>query len=111
MSLTPQVIIEDRIPQRLKENPSLADDINAIIVFDISGDEGGTWVLDLTKEEDWVSTDTSNITPKTTISISDEHFVALVNKTLNPQGAAMTGKLKLKPMNASIAMKIGKLLK
>jgi putative sterol carrier protein len=42
--------------------------------------------------------------------MSDEDFVKIRQKQLNPQMAAMTGKLKFKPMDMGLAMKLGKLL-
>lgn len=108
--ITPKQIIEERIPQRLTTNPELHKDLNTVILFDITGPGGGKWVLDLTKDSNWISTNPEGVSPKTTIHVSDADFVGLVTKTLNPQGAAMSGRLKLKPMNAALAMKLGKLL-
>ena len=42
--------------------------------------------------------------------VSDQDFLKIKQKQLNPQAAAMTGKLKFKPMDMGLAMKLGKLL-
>lgn len=107
--LTAKSILETEIPNLLKEKPELAKDINAIIHFNITGDQGGQWTLDLTKPSDWVSTGTTG-EPKMTITVSDADFVKIRQKQLNAQMAAMQGKLKFKPMDMGLAMKLGKLL-
>lgn len=108
--ITPKQIIEEQIPQRINAKPELQKDINAVILFDITGPNGGKWALDLTKGADWVSTETENVTPKMTVQVSDADFVGISTKKLNAQMAAMSGKLKFKPMDMGLAMKLGKLL-
>lgn len=106
---TAKDIIETQIPEVLKAKPELAKDINAIIHFDISGDGGGKWTLDLTKSEGWVTPGIEGAS-KMTILVSNEDFVKIREKKLNAQMAAMQGKLKFKPMDMGLAMKLAKLL-
>lgn len=108
---TPRDVLEHRVPRRIEQSPQLRTDIDAVIVFDITGPDGGTWLVDLTRDTDWVSTDTTGAQPTTTVRVSDDDFIALVDKQLSPQAAAMTGRLRLTPMNARLAMKIGRLLR
>jgi putative sterol carrier protein len=107
--MTAKDILETEIPGVLKQKPELAKEINAIIHFDITGDGGGKWTLDLTKGADWVASG-ANGTPKMTISVSNDDFVKIREKKLNAQMAAMQGKLKFKPMDMGLAMKLAKLL-
>ncbi len=107
--MTSKDILETEIPTLLKEKPELAKDLNAIVHFVVSGDGGGTWTLDCTKDADWVSSG-ANGTPKMTISVSNEDFVKIRAKQMNAQMAAMQGKLKFKPMDMGLAMKLAKLL-
>lgn len=107
--MTAKDIIETEIPGALQAKPELAKDINSIIHFDITGDNGGKWTLDLTKSSDWVSSG-ANGTPKMTITVSNDDFVKIREKKLNAQMAAMQGKLKFKPMDMGLAMKLAKLL-
>ncbi len=107
--VSPKSILEQEIPSRIKAKPELATDVNAIVHFNVTGDNGGTWTLDLTKADDWVSTGTHG-EPKMTITVSDQDFVKISQKQLNAQMAAMQGKLKFKPMDMGLAMKLGKLL-
>ncbi len=45
-----------------------------------------------------------------TVTVAEADFVKIHNKQLNAQMAAMQGKLKFKPMDMGLAMKLGKLL-
>jgi putative sterol carrier protein len=107
--MTVRSILENEIPNLLKTRPELAKDINAIVHFNITGEQGGVWTLDLTKTSDWVKSGAEG-TPKMTITVSDQDFVKIRQKQLNAQMAAMQGKLKFKPMDMGLAMKLGKLL-
>ncbi len=107
--MTVKTILENEIPNLLTARPELAKDINAIIHFNITGEQGGTWTMDLTKSSDWVKTGADG-TPKMTITVSDQDFMKIRQKQLNAQMAAMQGKLKFKPMDMGLAMKLGKLL-
>jgi len=104
-----QDIIEKDIPATLQQKPELAKDINSVIHFNITGDNGGTWTLDCTKSADWVQKGATG-EPKMTVTVSNEDFVKIRAKQLNAQMAAMQGKLKFKPMDMGLAMKLAKLL-
>ena len=54
--MTAKDILETEIPNVLKAKPEMAKDINAVIHFVVTGEQGGTWTVDLTKPSDWVST-------------------------------------------------------
>ncbi|MFZ5469346.1 MAG: SCP2 sterol-binding domain-containing protein [Myxococcota bacterium] len=107
--MTAKDILETEIPNLLSNKPDLAKEINAVIHFNITGDQGGTWTLDLTKASDWVASGTQG-TAKMTITVSGDDFVKIRQKQLNAQMAAMQGKLKFKPMDMGLAMKLGKLI-
>lgn len=102
-------ILETEIPKRLESKPEVAKDINAVLHFNITGDGGGTWTVDTTKASDWV-TSGANGDAKMTITASAADFEKIINKQLSAQTAAMTGKLKFKPMDMGLAMKLAKLM-
>jgi len=106
---TSKTILENDIPALLTAKPELAKEINAVVHFVITGDNGGTWTLDLTKPSAWVTAGAVG-EPKMTVTVSDADFVKIRSKQLNAQMAAMQGKLKFKPMDMGLAMKLGKLL-
>jgi putative sterol carrier protein len=107
--MTAKEILEQEIPNLLKSKPDLLKEINAILHFVITGDNGGTWTVDLTKPGEWVQSGAQG-TPKMTITVSGDDLVKIRQKQLNAQMAAMSGKLKFKPMDMGLAMKLGKLL-
>jgi len=101
---TAKEIFEDKIANRLKANPDVAEKINATYQFDLTGDDGGKWAIDLTKKENHVSEGTIE-NPKVTITMTAKDFVDLAEKRLNGQMAFMQGKLKLKG-DMSLALKL-----
>src|SRR5262245_19479063 len=108
MSLTPQQIFEEKIAQRLTDNPSVAEKINASYQFELTGDGGGKWAVDLTKKADFVGPGTIP-DPKVTITMTAKDFVDLVEGRLNGQMAFMQRKLKLKG-DMSLALKLQQIL-
>ncbi len=102
-------IMETEIPSRLKAKPELAKDINAVVHFNITGDGGGMWTLDCTKENEWASAG-ANGEAKMVITCAAPDFEKIVTKQMNAQMAAMQGKLKFKPMDMGLAMKLAKLM-
>lgn len=102
-------IFNTELPNRLKAKPELAKDINAVIHFDITGDGGGQWTLDCTKASDWMTSGKTGES-KMTLICSAADFEKIVTKQMNAQMAAMSGKLKFKPMDMGLAMKLAKLM-
>lgn len=108
MSLTPQQIFEEKIATRLKDNPDVAEKINSTYQFELTGDGGGSWGIDLTKKENHIVSG-SLTEPKVTITMTAKDFVDLVEGRLNGQMAFMQGKLKLKG-DMSLALKLQQIL-
>ena len=108
MSLTPKQIFEEKIADRLKNNPDVAAKINSSYQFELTGDNGGTWAVDLTKKADFVVAGTI-ADPKVTITMTSKDFVDLVEGRLNGQMAFMQGKLKLQG-DMSLALKLQQIL-
>ncbi len=103
-----QEIFESKIGGRLTANPDIASNINSVYQFELTGDEAGSWILDLTKSGDYVSQGTHD-DPSVTITMTSEDFVNMVEGNLAPQMAFMTGKLKIKG-DMSLALKLQQIL-
>jgi putative sterol carrier protein len=88
--------------------PEKAKKINASFYFDIGGDQGGKWTVDLTKEKDWVTKGESDAQCKISIANPDD-WVAIANGKMNPTMAFMQGKVKVKG-DMSLALKLQSLL-
>ncbi|MFO7783679.1 MAG: SCP2 sterol-binding domain-containing protein [Thermodesulfobacteriota bacterium] len=76
-------------------NPNSAKGLDAVFQFNIEGEDGGTW--NVTVQEDSCSVEQgTHDSPRVTITMSAEDWLALVNRRLNAVQAFMTGKLKVK---------------
>jgi putative sterol carrier protein len=101
-----QDVFEKKIPERLQSKPDLAKQINNTYQFDITGDGGGKFVVDLKKSEVYAGTlEGAGVT----VTMAAADFVALVSGKLNGQMAFMQGKLKIKG-DMSLALKLQQLL-
>lgn len=106
--MTPKEYFEQKVPSNLKSRAEKLASINAIYEFQINGDQGGTWTLDLTVPGGSVATGSSG-KANCTVTMQDENFVKLVSGELNPQMAFMTGKLKVAG-NMGLALKLTNIL-
>jgi hypothetical protein len=100
-------IFERHLPERLKAKPDVVAKINAVYQFHISGAGGGAWSIDCTCGG-LVSAGTVP-SARCTVNMTDADFLAVVNGTLNPQMAFMTGKLKIQG-DMALAMKLQQIL-
>ena len=97
-------IFEETLPNKLENDPEKAKATNAIYVFNLSGDDGGTWTLDFKKDEDFVSEGDSD-DAECTVTMSDSDFVDMWNGDLNPAQAFMMNKISIEG-NMGLAMKL-----
>ena len=86
----------EKFAARAAENTDAATAPNAVYQFNITGDGGGEWNLDLTKGKtgDFVGEGTHD-SPGATVTVSAEDWLGMVNGTLNPMQAFMSGKIKI----------------
>ncbi|MFQ5741526.1 MAG: SCP2 sterol-binding domain-containing protein [Acidobacteriota bacterium] len=104
---SPKEFFEQRLAQKLKDEPDLAHKINAVYQFNIEGDSGGDWTVDLTEPE--VRSGRA-AHANCTVTVGDEDFMKIVGGQLNAQMAFMSGKLKIGG-DLSLAMKLADLFK
>jgi putative sterol carrier protein len=97
-------IFEETLPEDLAANPNKAKSANAVFVFNLTGDEGGVWTLDLTRESDHVSEGESD-SADCTITMTAEDFVEMWEGRLNPVTAFMANKISVLG-NMGLAMKL-----
>jgi putative sterol carrier protein len=104
---TPTQVFEEMKQRLTKEK---AQKINASYLFDIGGEGGGKWCVDLTKPTDWVTTGNDSTTAQCTITVGKaEDWVSLATGKMNPTMAFMQGKIKVKG-DMSLALKLQSLL-
>jgi putative sterol carrier protein len=105
---TPKSYFEEKIAQKLKDKPETSKAVNAVYEFNITGDNGGVWTVDLTKEPGVVSAGSTGAA-KCTVTASSADFMNIVSGKMNPQMAFMSGKLKIKG-DMGLAMKLQKVI-
>ena len=97
---------EKGIAAGLKADPEKAKSINAVYQFNITGDQGGTWTVDLAADPPTVTEEESG-KAQCTITIADQDWLGLLAGKLNGQQLFMSGKLKIAG-DMSLAMKLQK---
>jgi putative sterol carrier protein len=103
---SPKEFMETVLPAKLAD-PEKLKGIDVSVQFNITGDNGGQWYLQIKDQKAVIETGTIE-NPKITLTMKDENYVKLVNGELSGQKAFMTGKLKFKgDMNSG--MKLQKL--
>lgn len=86
-----------------------AKKINSTYLFDIGGDDGGKWFVDLTRSAG-PYIEQKEAEAKCVISVAKaEDWVAIATGKMNPTSAFMQGKIKVKG-DMSMAMKLQSLL-
>jgi putative sterol carrier protein len=88
---TPAEIL-NKLPSTV--DPAKLAGINATVVFDLSGDNGGKWTLKVADGAANV-TDGADPSASATIKMSDADYVAMTSGNLNPMMAFMSGKIKV----------------
>ncbi len=99
----------DKIQENLTNKPELAGSINAVYQFDISGDNGGKWILDLTSAPGAIKEGEAD-SADCTIIMAEADFVAMMDKTANPMSLYATQKLKVQG-NLPLSLKLMEILK
>ena len=100
-------LFENHMPKRLAAKPALVEKVNASYKFVVTGDNGGTWVVDLTSAEGGGREEDSDA--NCTITVDSGDLVDIVTGKLNGQMAFMTGKIKVAG-DMALAMKLGSVL-
>ncbi len=84
------------------------DGFNALYQFNLSGDDGGNWVIELTDETREVRTGEDD-NAQCVINMSSGDFMSMIDGSLNPQMAFMTGRLRVKG-DMGLALKLQSIL-
>jgi putative sterol carrier protein len=74
--------------------PEKATNVKGLIQFNLTGDGGGQWVLDVSDGKCAVREEVAS-KPDATLTIGADDFVALYSNKLNPMQAFMGGKVKV----------------
>lgn len=108
MYQTAKEIFEEKITNKLKQEPAKARAIGTLVVFHIIGANTSDWILDCSKDPAEVKMGTQE-GARVEVTMSEDDFVKLANGALNPQMAFLGGKLKVKG-DMGLAIKLGQIL-
>ncbi|PIE81909.1 MAG: sterol carrier protein [Chloroflexi bacterium] len=75
-------------------NAEKAGDLNASVVFDLSGDGGGAWTVSIADGKCDVKEGVAD-DPTATIKMAAADYEAMTSGKLNPMMAFMSGKIKV----------------
>jgi putative sterol carrier protein len=92
----------DAMPGRFK--PDRAQGVTAVIQYDITGEGGGTYHVDIADGKAVVAEGPA-ASPKLTLTMAAQDWLDMTSGKLNGQMAFMSGKLKLKG-DMALAMKL-----
>ena len=89
-------------------DPSKIKGLNAVILFDLTGQGGGQWTATLADGTVNVEEGKKG-TPNMTLSMAATDFVAMANGELNAMAAFMQGKIRISG-DMSLAMRLQNIL-
>lgn len=98
-----QEIFNEVFPEKLASNDKI-ENMDSVFQFNITGDDGGTWAIDFSKDSDYVSEGTAD-DPDVTVEMKDSDFVDMWEGTLPAPQAFMMGKVKIQG-DMGLAMKL-----
>ncbi|RJQ08125.1 MAG: hypothetical protein C4551_05720 [Bacillota bacterium] len=99
--------IFEEMGKRVAANPAAIAGLKANFQFDLSGDDGGTWHVNVADGKAEVGSGPTQA--NVTILMSAADFKSMVAGTLNATQAFMTGKLKIQG-DMSLAMRLQSIL-
>lgn len=85
--------IFEQMPARF--DAGKAGNLTMTVLFDLSGDDGGQYTLDVVNGQANVTKGIASESPSATIRMDANDYVAMTTGKLNPMTAFMTGKVKV----------------
>src|SRR5258705_2629517 len=83
---TPKQYFEEKIAKKLQDRPDISKAVNSVYEFNITGDNGGVWTVDLTKEPGAVTAG-SNGSSQCTVTAATRDFMYICSRQMNTQTA------------------------
>ena len=102
-----KTLFNEKLPAALTKDPSRARDLDAIYLFKVTGERGGTWTVDCKAEAPKV-VEGEEGAPECTIEIADEDFEAMLKDPQMAMQLFFQGKIKITG-DPVLATKLGNL--
>jgi putative sterol carrier protein len=99
---TPQEFFEKEAPARFK--PEKVKGINAIAQLNLSGPEGGNWIVTI-KDQKLEIVEGTHPSPTLTLKIAEVDFMEIVSGKLSAEKAFFTGRVQFKG-DIAVALKL-----
>jgi putative sterol carrier protein len=99
---TPKEFFEEVLPKRFK--PDKAEDIDVTVQMNITGPNGGDWVVTIKNQKLEVKEGT-HPSPTLSLEMAETDYMDLVNGEMSGEKAFLTGKLRFKG-NIALALKL-----
>ena len=90
-----KTLFDEKLPRSFEKNPERAKTLDAIYLFKITGERGGSWTVNLKGEPKVTPGEATP--PECTIEITDEDFEALTSDATGQLGIQLffQGKIKI----------------
>jgi putative sterol carrier protein len=103
----PKTSFEQEIPARIEKDPDKSKSVGAIFLFKVSGDDGGTWTVDLKENPGVREGDEGKA--DCTIELSSDDWRTVSENPSEAMKLYFSGKLKVSG-NAMLATKLQQIL-
>lgn len=91
--MTPEEVFA-KLERRIDGDPGLVDEVGGVFQFDVGGDGGGSWVVDLKNGSGGVTTGPAS-EPDCVISVDQEDLAGIFTGQVDPQTAFLMGRIKV----------------
>jgi putative sterol carrier protein len=102
-----KTMFEEKMPEAFTKHPEKVEDLDAIYLFKITGDRGGTWTVDCKTKPPKVA-EGEDGAPDCSIELTDEDFELMVKDPMQAMQLFFQGKIKITG-DPVLATKLGNL--
>ena len=99
---TPKDFFEKTLPLRFK--PEKASGIDIIVQINVTGVEGGSWIV-IIKDQKLQVTEGTHPSPIVTLKMNENDFLDMMNGKISPEKAFFTGRVHFKG-DIGVALKL-----
>ena len=100
--------VQDVLDNIHRVDPAQIEGVDAVILFNLTGDDGGKWTATIADGQVTVE-EGETASPTMTLSMAGQDLVALSNGELNPVSAFMQGRIKVSG-DMSLALRLQNIL-